>query len=138
MSVQFQTAVYVTSVALCIYYAWLGLRGIRGDFGNNCYPTDFIPAVAGFSVFPVINTAIAIVIFMWLLGKPSRDAERARAEKLAQEKLDAANEAFYADMRRLDRELEESLRNLGRQPYDIDVEAREVKGEPMRLGRAGW
>jgi hypothetical protein len=61
--------VYVLSAVGCLALAAVGLKGMRADWRNVYYDTGLIPGVVGFSVFPVINTAICLVFGLWVLLK---------------------------------------------------------------------
>jgi TRAP-type C4-dicarboxylate transport system permease small subunit len=61
--------IYVASLVACGAFVWLGFKGIRGDYTNTYYFSGLIPGVAGFAVFPIINTIVALSLALYLASK---------------------------------------------------------------------
>lgn len=60
---------YLSSVAGSIFYILLGFEGMQAGGTNKYFPTWLIVALAGYAVFPVMNTVLVLGISLWLLTK---------------------------------------------------------------------
>lgn len=60
---------YVAGALGCGFYLWLGLKGMRADYGNEYFASYLLPGLAGFGLFPLVNFVIALSLTAWVLTK---------------------------------------------------------------------
>jgi hypothetical protein len=72
------TVIYAASITGCAFLILLCDDGMKKDFYNNPYFDSWLlPGVAGFSVFPVINTMICIFLGLYVIDRVSKQRKRA-------------------------------------------------------------